>query len=421
LSITGLSITGGNGPAAGGIVNSGTLTLTNSTVTGNSSAIGAFRNVVGGILNQHGASLTLLNSTVTGNTATASVPLDTVVGGIFNSCCGDTLTIVNSTISGNTATGTPSDAFGGILNSGPNLITVTDSTVSGNSASAPGGPSVFSIAVGGVSNAGGTLTITSSTFAGNNVNEPNGGFLPPAGGISNVFGGTLTISNSLLSGQIGGPNCYGLTASSDAGYNLDDGSSCGFMSANHSLINTDPLLDPAGLKDNGGPTQTIALLDASPAVDAIGAGVNGCGTTLTTDQRGVVRPQGSGCDIGAFELVVQTLPVSIDIKPDETPNAINPSSRGLTTVAILSTTTFLAPSQVDQSSLEFGHTGNESSFAFCSSPEDVNGDGIPDLVCHFVTQNTGLQPGDTQGVLTGKTVSGRSIRGVDSVVIVPST
>jgi hypothetical protein len=60
-------------------------------------------------------------------------------------------------------------------------------------------------------------------------------------------------------------------------------------------------LDPAGLVSNGGPTWTIALLSGSPAIDRIPPGTNGCGTTITTDQRGVARPHGGGCDIGAYE------------------------------------------------------------------------------------------------------------------------
>ena len=422
VAISDLTITRGNGPEAGGILNDGTLALTNSTIRGNSATVASFRNIAGGILNEHGASLTLANSTVSGNTAGANVPFDTVVGGIANLCCGSTVTLTNSTVSGNSTTGTPSDAFGGILNSAPgDVVTLTNSTVSGNSASAPGGPGAFSIAVGGISNAGGSLTLTSSTLSGNSVNEPNGGFLPPAAGVNNVFGGTAVLTNSLVAGQSGGPNCYGVAAGADSGYNLDDGASCGFSTANHSLSSTNPLLDSAGLKDNGGPTQTIALLAGSPAVDLIPTGVNGCGTTITTDQRGLSRPQGSGCDIGSFELQPQALVVAIDIKPGESPNAINPRSNGTIAVGLLSTIALDAPSQIDASSLGFGRTGNEPSLASCGAREDVNGDGRADLVCRFTTQKTAFQAGDTQGILTGKTAGGTPIRGTDSVLIVPSS
>ena len=65
------------------------------------------------------------------------------------------------------------------------------------------------------------------------------------------------------------------------------------------MSNTSPQLGPLG--NNGGPTQTMALPSGSPAVDAIPAATSGC--TGTTDQRGTTRPQGTGCDIGAYELV----------------------------------------------------------------------------------------------------------------------
>jgi hypothetical protein len=308
--VSGNSVTPGTSPnfGGGGIFNQGgSLTLTNSTVSGNSANVGSVRNGVGGILGS-GGSLTLTDSTVSANSATSSVSSSTAVGGIaIGAFTGPaSLTLTNSTVSGNSASAL-SDAFGGIIDSAPGaVVAITNSTVSGNSASATGGTSAFSSAVGGISNSGGSLTLTSATLAGNIVSEPNGGFLPPVGGVSNLFDGTLTAQNSLVAGQSGGPNCYGFVASSDGGYNLDDGTSCGFTSANNSLSNADPMLDPAGLQNNGGPTQTIALLSGSPAIDAIPPGTNGCGTAITTDQRGVSRPQGAGCDIGAFELVQET-------------------------------------------------------------------------------------------------------------------
>jgi hypothetical protein len=197
--------------------------------------------------------------------------------------------------------------------------------VSGNSASAPGGPTAFSQAVGGISNAGGSLTLTSSTLTANSASEPNDGFLPPVGGIGNVFGGTVAAEDSLIAAHSGGPNCSGLSSGSDGGYNLDDGASCGFSTANNSLPNTDPLLDPAGLKNNGGPTQTIALLPGSPAIDVIPTAVNGCGTILASDQRGVSRPQGSGCDMGAFEFV-QATPAGLLAELAKLVNGVGPGT-----------------------------------------------------------------------------------------------
>jgi hypothetical protein len=112
--------------------------------------------------------------------------------------------------------------------------------------------------------------------------------------------------------------------------------------------------------------------------------------------------------------------VTIDIKPDEDPPSINPRSQGKIPVAILSSPTFNAPASVDRTSLTFGRTGGEQSLAFCNpGGEDVNGDGLPDLVCHFNTPLTGFRPGDTVGVLRGKTLAGVSIQGTDPIRIVP--
>lgn len=113
-----------------------------------------------------------------------------------------------------------------------------------------------------------------------------------------------------------------------------------------------------------------------------------------------------------------TTPVIIDIKPGESPNSINPKNNGKIPVAIISTTAFNAPNEVDGNTLTFGHTGNEASLYSCH-PEDVNGDGLNDLVCHFYTSLTAFQAGDTQGILKGKTFTGTPIVGMDSVTIVP--
>jgi hypothetical protein len=86
------------------------------------------------------------------------------------------------------------------------------------------------------------------------------------------------------------------------GYNLDSGDSCQFNRPGD-LSNTDPRLGP--LQDNGGPTQTEALMPGSSAIDAVG---NEACPPPTTDQRGVTRPQGPRCDVGAFEVVQTSSP-----------------------------------------------------------------------------------------------------------------
>jgi hypothetical protein len=101
-----------------------------------------------------------------------------------------------------------------------------------------------------------------------------------------------------------GGNCGAFDPITDAGYNIEDADTCGFSAANNSKPSTDPKL-ASSLANNGGPTKTIALLKGSPALNAIPEATNGCGTEITTDQRGVSRPQGKGCDIGAFEKKVR--------------------------------------------------------------------------------------------------------------------
>jgi hypothetical protein len=117
-------------------------------------------------------------------------------------------------------------------------------------------------------------------------------------------------------------------------------------------------------------------------------------------------------------------PVSIDIRPRDRLNRINPKSKGKIAVAIFSTKDFDAPHQIDLKSLTFGSTGDEQSLAFCHAKhvkhgKDVNRDGLKDLVCHFYTRDTGFQCGDTKGTLKGKTLDGTPIEGSDSVRIGP--
>lgn len=116
---------------------------------------------------------------------------------------------------------------------------------------------------------------------------------------------------------------------------------------------------------------------------------------------------------GAKTLVFQ---VTLDIKPGDTPNSINLKSKGVIPVAIVSTDTFDAKT-LDPLSVRFGPNAARESHNK-GHIEDVNGDGKPDMVLHFRTQESGIKAGDSDACLTGKTTIGLDVQGCDLVKIV---
>jgi hypothetical protein len=322
-SVTGTSPFGGGG----GIENFSTLTVSNSTLSGDTALYGA------GIDNKSSGSLTLTSSTVVNNQAMDS-GITALGGGIYNEFnrVGGRVTVNNSTFSGNT--------HGGIYNSG--TLTVSNSTFSGNTS-------------GGINSQLGTLTVSNSTFSGNTGR-----------GIYNDSGGTLTVSNSTCSGNTGGGIYTGegtvtltnvtLTANradtlsvgggllvstvrsrpvlhntliagnfrgagttpDDVWGNLDPGGDnnlIGDGSRMTGLVNgvngnqvgtaanpIDPRLGP--LQDNGGPTKTHALLAGSPALNTGNPSQVG-----VADQRGVVRA--GGVNIGAYQASASTFVLTV--------------------------------------------------------------------------------------------------------------
>lgn len=112
------------------------------------------------------------------------------------------------------------------------------------------------------------------------------------------------------------------------------------------------------------------------------------------------------------------LSVNLDVKPGGGQPVVNHNSQGLIPVAILSTSTFDA-TKVNPLSVKFGKTGTEASPVH-SSLQDVNGDGLFDMVLQFKTQNTGLQPGDSQATLMGRTSDGTPFRGSTAIQVIGS-
>jgi CSLREA domain-containing protein len=307
-----LTIIGGNASLGGGIQNAGTLMLTNSTVTASVAASNG-----GGIYNQQGGTLTLAGTTVSQNVAgrdgggiannggTVQLSLSTVSGNKASQAGGGivnffgTVSISQSTIAGNAASGKNSEGGGGIAN-GDGTLTVDKSTISGNSTnSGTGASAIFNIL---------TTSVSNSTISGNTSPQTSGSILNSdtltlsyvtiasnSSGIVNS--GSVTATGTIIADSTQGPNCFGNRFHEPFGFNLDSGTSCRLSQATD-LSGTDPLL--AALASNGGPTQTRALEAGSPAIDHGGTSANGC---PPTDQRGVTRPQGPACDIGAFEFM----------------------------------------------------------------------------------------------------------------------
>jgi len=283
VMLSNLTIRGGIASSAGGIYNVGTLTINNSTVSGNQAYNSQFTSYGGGVYNS--GTMTINSTTISANSAFAR---GSAWGGAITNF--GTVTINNSTLSGNRAgCGSIGCPGGGGAIANYSGLTINNSTLTGNSVSTH-----YTRPRGGAILNGGILEISNSTLSGNTTS-----LLGQGGGLYN--GGSARIQNTILAGSGASGNCYGTIASN--GYNLSSDGTCNFNSRGD-LNNHDPLLGP--LQNNGGPTETMALLQGSPAIDA--GNPSGCtdsqGQLLKTDQRGMPRPDKEdsvGCDMGAYE------------------------------------------------------------------------------------------------------------------------
>ena len=259
--------------SGGGIYNNGNLTIERCTISGNS-ATGEFGG--GGIDNR--GTLTLIDSSVINNHADTSSASG---GGILNSNDPvEDVRIIRTTLSGNTA----DDEGSALKDQGGGPVWLANVTVTGNTITSGDG----TIFITG----GGTLDVWNSTIADNHAGGP--GF---EGGI--VTDSPVILANTILADN-DNSNCLitGAGLITTTGSNIDSGTSCGF-GGGPNMFNTDPLLGP--LADNGGYTETMALLPGSPVIDAGYGLVCSMFPVDGVDQRGVIRPIGLSCDIGAYE------------------------------------------------------------------------------------------------------------------------
>jgi CSLREA domain-containing protein len=271
----GLPPSGDNGA---GIFNaSGNLTLTRCVISGNTTSGGG--NGAGIFMD----GFTLIDTTTIQGNNTGGGGNG---GGVYDNS--GAVTIQSSTIAGNSVL---SNGDGGGIYNNANGMILTNCTIAQNSA----------FDGGGIFNNGVIVNAINVTIADNSASNTGGG----------IFNnGTVAITSSIVANNVaitGGGQCQGVVT--DSGTNLQfPATDCGA-----SIPSADPLLVPLG--NNGGPTQTEALQAGSPAIDA---GTEICPPTPPTDQRGITRPQGVACDIGAFELVAGGGPTPT---PTPTPTA----------------------------------------------------------------------------------------------------
>ncbi len=318
----------------GGIISRGDLTITESEITNNSAEDGSsggishsrgdaeiiestiaenFASGVGGGIRKGNRGELLISGSQISNNETSSDG-----GGISNE--GD-LNIANTVISGNIAEG----FGGGILNAVLEAsLSIERSTISENEAGVGGGgiDSVGELAVvnstvfnnhasgngGGILSDFGETVILATTIAGNSASADGGGLF-----VSEDFDRVpVRVKNSIIAGSLSGGECSINDEFEAQGDNLSTDDTCpGFT-----LTNTDPELEPGGPQDNDGPTPTIALLPGSPAIGAVTDCTDLDGDPIETDQRGVARPQGEACDLGAFEVGVLE-PGELAVHPDQ--------------------------------------------------------------------------------------------------------
>ena len=266
----------GSGADGGAIFHgpNGTLTILNSTFSGNSAER------YGGAIETRVAT-TITDSTFTGNNA--------MRGGALDSYASITLTLERVTMNANTAIGPvvgTANTFGqgGAIYFANGTLNINNSTLSGN------GSSLYTSYGGAIYIFSATLNIHNSTIVANLINTADVGFI--GGGIL-INDSTLSYYNTIMAGNTS-DDCNTEASTMTIAANVNNlvrvSVGCGIP-----LLTSDPKLGP--LADNGGPTQTRALLPGSPAIDA-----GNDATCLPTDQRGILRPQGDQCDIGAFEV-----------------------------------------------------------------------------------------------------------------------
>lgn len=381
-TINGMTFTRGNGAGtldsgrAGAVYNAGgTLTINNSIITNNSAANG------GGLNNSASSNipgnLTLNNCIVSSNTATGS-------GGGMQNFSTSTVTINNSTFMGNISNGSTGGG-GGQFNG---AVRITNSTFANNTAPAAGGLQLN----------GSLGTILTNVTVSGNTATTNGGGIHRGTTNANFF-----IRNSIVAGNNGISTSPDITNSSGGitsqGNNIigNVGTSTGWIASD--LLNVNPML--GALANNGGFTMTFLPMTGSPAINAgqncvvdLTCSANNPPFAVTTDQRGIARPQGSAVDIGSVEVAQAAANATVSgrvVSPSGQPvgNVLVTISNGSGVVQTALTTSF---GYFTFSGIPSGqsYTISVSSKRFAFTPQNVSvGGDVTDIIITAAGANFG--------------------------------
>jgi hypothetical protein len=350
-------------------------------------------------------------------------------GGIAN--VAGTLVLERSLVSSNHASAGGGEG-GGIENYGSEecidtcgpgkkaVSAVEDSTVAGNEAAL--GAGVLSATEDGVADENG-VTIINSTIAYNSTQgEPGAGLLAYDGTID-VVGSIVAYNSATTDGLTAYTNCRATSPAKIAsiGYNLETGTDCGFKSTGDKQ-STAPDFSSSTPQNNGGNTDTLAPEPTSPAVNAIPTSWEFCDGT---DQRGVTRPQGAGCDIGAVELGGAVTP---PVEKTPTPSPAPPTLVTTSPPTVLSTTSAAFTTTVNPEGLatevhfEYGPVlpGAKTTaitYGSVTSDQSVGSDFANHTVTAMVT---GLLPNVTYNVRAVATNSAGSAVGANQTLVTPA-
>ena len=270
-----LSLNGSVGGGGSALLSQGATVIENCTFTSNPE----------GAIGLSAGTMRVTNSTFSDNHNTGfDGAAIAVIGGAA------TLTVNGSTFTNNT---TSTGAFGGGAFFNQGTATIINSTFTGNGHSAHVGGAIYSMGAASL------VTLLNVTLSGNSAIA--------GGGFAHGTGNSVT-NNSIFANNT--PNNCSSSFTNTSSYNLSGDASCDFVGGTGNLSNTNPLL--TALASNGGPTQTMALNPGSPAIDAGSPTPSGGDACATVDQRNAARPQGSRCDIGAFEAPGANCTLDID-------------------------------------------------------------------------------------------------------------